>query len=48
MKKIIKGYVDISKLYLDKLPDFFEGVEIEGFFNCTNNQLTTLKGAPRV
>ena len=46
MKKIIKGHVDISNLYLDNLPDFFEGVEIEGYFKCTNNQLTTLKGAP--
>jgi hypothetical protein len=46
-KKIIKGDVDLSNLHLTAFPDFLEDLEIEGDFNCINNNLTTLKGCPQ-
>jgi len=37
--------VDLSNLLLEKLPDLRK-IKINGIFNCSNNQLTTLEGAP--
>ena len=47
MIKVIQGDVDLSDLYLEKLPDFLEDVIVKGDFFCSNNSLTSLEGAPR-
>ena len=39
-------YVDLSKRDLTELPDFSK-VIVKGFFDCSINQLTSLKGAPK-
>ncbi len=46
MSKIIKSSVYLRNLYLKKIPDIFQGVEVRGDFWCYCNQLTSLKGAP--
>ena len=46
-RKVIKGDVDLSDLYLKELPEWLSDVEIEGSFFCGNNKLTTLAGAPK-
>ena len=43
---VIKDSLDLSKKNLDKLPDLSK-VEVEGCFDCSNNKLTSLKGAPQ-
>ena len=45
MRKIIEGNVDLSYLYLIGLFDLSD-VEVMGYFNCNNNNLTSLAGAP--
>ena len=46
-RKVIKGYVYLSDLYLKELPEWLSDVEVEGDFSCYNNKLTTLAGAPK-
>ncbi len=46
MFKVIEGSVKLFDLYLKKIPDIFQGVEVRGDFWCYCNQLTSLKGAP--
>ena len=46
MIKVIQGNVDLSDLYLKKLPDFLEDVIVKGDFSCHNNSLTSLEGSP--
>ena len=43
---VIKDSLDLSKKNLDKLPDLSK-VEVEGCFDCSNNKLTSLEGAPQ-
>ena len=45
MRKVIEGDVDLRKLYLNELFDLSD-VEIIGSFNCRDNDLTNLRGAP--
>lgn len=44
---VVKGDVNLINMGLEKLPDL-STVTIEGCFSCAFNQLTSLKGAPRV
>jgi hypothetical protein len=43
---VINKDVDLSELLLTELPDFSK-IKILGNFNCDNNELTSLKGAPQ-
>ena len=45
MKKIIHHLVNLANLYLKELP-YLSDVEILGRFNCENNNLISLSGAP--
>jgi hypothetical protein len=45
MRKLIDESVDISNLYLAELFDLSD-VEVKDHFNCQNNSLTNLIGAP--
>ena len=45
MRKIIRGDVDLTKLYLTELLDLSD-VEVTGGFYCRNNNLTSLEGCP--
>jgi len=45
MRKIIDGYVDLSRLCLKELFDLSD-VEVITDFYCNNNDLTSLKGSP--
>jgi hypothetical protein len=47
-RKVVKGDVTITKLYLRELPEWLADVEIEGGFYCTGNLLTSLKNAPKI
>jgi hypothetical protein len=47
MSKVIYNNIDLRFLYLEKIPDIFSGVEVQGVFFCSNNQLTSLQGAPK-
>jgi hypothetical protein len=47
--KILKRRVDLSdgKLCrMQKLPSIFNGITVNGSFNCSGNKLTSLRGAP--
>jgi len=46
MRKIIDDDVDLSNLHLTELFDLSD-VEVTGNFNCHNNDLTSLEGAPK-
>ena len=47
MKTIDKN-IDISNLYLTSLPDWMGEIDIvNGYFDCSNNLLTSLKGCPK-
>jgi hypothetical protein len=46
MSKVINGNIDLQYLYLEKIPDIFDGVKVQGNFDCHHNQLTSLQGAP--
>ena len=39
--------VDISGLGFEKIPDIFSDVKVENYFDCTDNFLTSLEGAPK-
>lgn len=43
---LVRGDVDIAGMKLEKLPDL-STVVVQGAFDCSDNSLTTLKGAPR-
>jgi hypothetical protein len=43
---VIEGNVDLSCKNLTELPDLSE-VVVKGYFSCSNNQLTSLEGAPK-
>lgn len=43
---VIRGDVDMSNMGLKELPDL-SAVTVTGNFNCSGNQLTSLKGAPK-
>jgi hypothetical protein len=47
MKKI-EGNVNLSRLLLTKLPEWLADVEVTGNFDCSDNLLTSLKGAPKI
>ncbi|MBE6450948.1 MAG: hypothetical protein E7016_03170, partial [Alphaproteobacteria bacterium] len=43
---VIKGNLDLWNKGLTELPDLSE-VVVKGYFNCSQNQLTSLEGAPQ-
>ncbi len=43
---VLKGYVDLSQKNLTELPDLSR-VTVDGDFDCSENRLTSLKGAPQ-
>lgn len=43
---VIEGSLDLSNMGLTELPNL-AGVEIRGDFDCSHNNLTSLRGAPR-
>ena len=43
---VIKGNLDLWNKGLTELPDLSE-VVVKGYFNCSDNQLTSLEGAPQ-
>lgn len=45
-RRVIKGNVTLTGLYLKELPEWLAGVEVEGWFDCSNNLLTSLKNSP--
>jgi len=45
MRKIINGGVDLSAFHLTELLDISD-VVVDGYFHCTDNYLTSLKGCP--
>ena len=45
MKKIIYGDINLVDIHLEDLPDLFD-VQLNGVFDCSNNQLTNLVGSP--
>jgi hypothetical protein len=47
MAKKIIGNVNLSDLYFKQLPEILKDVSIDGDFFCSNNQLTSLVGAPK-
>jgi len=46
LPNVIDNSIDLSGIDLKKLPDFSNCV-VNGNFNCSNNQLTSLEGAPQ-
>jgi hypothetical protein len=46
MSKLIKAPVVLYFMYLKKIPDIFQDVKVLSGFNCSNNELISLKGAP--
>ena len=47
MSKKIIGDVDLSNLYLKRLPDILKDITVSGNFGCNYNNLTSLEGAPK-
>jgi hypothetical protein len=45
--KVIHGDVDLDSHHLTELPDLSD-VTVEGYFECYDNHLKSLKGAPKV
>ena len=45
MSKVIEGNVDLKMRSLYELPDLSD-VSVEGYFDCSRNFLTSLKGCP--
>ena len=46
MAKKIIGDVDLSNLYLKRLPDILKDITVSGNFYCGFNNLTSLEGSP--
>ena len=44
--KQIQGDVNLSNLYLKELPSILTNVKVTGYFDCSDNNLTSLAGAP--
>ena len=44
--KQIQGDVDLSNLYLKELPSILTNVKVTGYFDCRDNNLKSLAGAP--
>jgi hypothetical protein len=42
-----KGDLDLGDMNLTKFPDVLKYVDVGGGFSCANNQLKSLKGAPK-
>ena len=42
----VKGDVDLSNKNLIEFPDYIKFNYVSGYFDCYNNQLTSLKGCP--
>ena len=42
-----KGDLNLNGLKLTKLPEILKNVNVEGFFDCDNNELTSLENAPK-
>lgn len=47
-RSYIEGSVNISKLYLTEIPEFLDGIEINGNFRCQRNRLTSLEFSPDI
>ena len=45
--KQIQGDVNLRNLYLKELPSILTNVSVTGNFSCSDNNLTSLDGAPR-
>ena len=43
----VNGEVDLYRKNLTEFPDYIQFGVVDGYFNCTNNKLTSLEGAPR-
>ena len=43
---VVKGDLDLSAMDLESLPDL-SSITVNGFFYCSNNKLTSLKGCPQ-
>jgi hypothetical protein len=46
-RKVIRGSVDLTDLYLKELPEWLADVEVDGGFFCNCNRLISLAGAPK-
>lgn len=46
MSKTIIGNVDLTSLYLKRLPDILKDITVSGNFYCSWNNLTSLENAP--
>jgi hypothetical protein len=46
MRIVVDGCVDLRNLCLTKLPDLSD-CEVTGYFDCSENRLTSLEGAPK-
>ena len=46
MSKKIIGNVNLTNLYLKRLPDILKDITVDGNFGCNYNNLTSLEGAP--
>ena len=44
--KKINGNVYLRNI--TKIPQFFKNIEINGFFDCSHNKLTSLRGCPEI
>ena len=42
----VKGNVDLDYKNLTEFPDYIKFNHVSGYFSCSNNQLTSLKGGP--
>ena len=45
--KKVNGYVWLVGGQWTEIPEWLKNIEIEGYFNCSNNKLTTLKNCPQ-
>ncbi len=46
--KLIRGSVNLEKLYMTEIPKFMRGVYIIGSFSCADNELISLENSPYV
>ena len=44
----VNGSVDLNDKDLTKFPNYIQFNEIFGYFDCSENQLTSLRGCPRI
>jgi hypothetical protein len=43
----VDGFVYLQHKDLNKFPDYIQSGKVGGWFDCGNNKLTSLKGAPK-